>query len=116
VEANTKSALYEIEEELAAGSVDAYRRHLAKDALVIVPGQALDRDETVAAMNASPGWTETSLTDRRALEMAEGVTAITYRFCGKRGGGFSYEALMTSVYSRTPEGWRLRLHQQTPLP
>jgi hypothetical protein len=39
--------LLEIEHALAAGGGDEYREHLADDAVVIVPAQALDKRATV---------------------------------------------------------------------
>jgi len=39
-----------IENALAGGSDAQYRRHLDDDAVVIIPGQALSKDDTVAAV------------------------------------------------------------------
>lgn len=111
-----EDTLLEIEHELAAGSGDAYRRRLADDARVIVPGQALTKDETVAAMDDSPGWDEVAIEDVRLLALGDDGAVLTYRFAGSRGTDFHYAALMSSAYARTPDGWKLRLHQQTPLP
>lgn len=65
--AGTSTELFAIERELAAGAGDTYRRHLAPDAIMVVPGATLDRDATVEAMDASPGWDEFSST-RRAFD------------------------------------------------
>ena len=114
---STGETLLAVERELAAGAGDAYRRHLRDDALVIVPGQALTKDATVAAMDESSGWDEFTISDERVLELADAAALLTYRFSGRRGEDFSYSALMTSVYERVDgETWQLVLHQQTPLP
>jgi hypothetical protein len=110
-----KDTLLRIEHELAHGSGAEYDRHLDDGAAVIVPGQALDKDATVQAIEASPGWDELTIDDARLLETGEGGAALTYRFSGRRGTDFSYEALMTSVYARRGDEWKLVLHQQTPL-
>jgi hypothetical protein len=108
--------LLAIERELADGAGDAYRRHLRDDAVVIVPGQALTKDTTAAAMDDSPGWDEFTISDERVLELAGAAALLTYRFSGRRGEGFSYSALMSSVYERRDgDTWQLVLHQQTPL-
>ncbi len=103
-----------IERELAAGSGDAYERHLRDDAVVIVPGAALDKEACVAAMNDSPGWLGFELEDLKLLELGERSAVLTYRFSGRREDE-SYAALLSSVYVRERDGWKLVLHQQTPL-
>ena len=60
-----KQVLYGIERELATGDGVAYRRHLIDDAIVIVPGQRLDKQQTIAAIDASPAGTRSSSTTRR---------------------------------------------------
>lgn len=107
--------LYAIEEELASGDGDVYDRHLAADALVVVPGAVLDREGTVAAMDASPGWDEFSLDERGVSELADDAALLTYRFHGRRGEDI-YEAILASAYRRDPDGgWKLAHHQQTPI-
>jgi hypothetical protein len=107
--------LLELERELAAGDGDTYRARLAPDALVIVPGQRLDRDACAAAIDASPGWDDFSLSEASARELGSDAALVSYRFDGRRGDDFAYAALMTSVYARRDGDWKLLLHQQTPL-
>ena len=106
--------LLTIENELAGSAGDAYRRHLADDALVIVPGHVLDRSSTIDAMEASPGWDEYSIDGSRLLEVDEQAAVISYTFKGRRGDD-RYAAILTSLYAKRGEDWRLVLHQQTPL-
>ncbi len=106
--------LFGVERELATGGGDAYRRHLAADAVVIVPGQTLGREEVVAAMDASPGWDEVHFEDRRLRALGERAALLRYRFAGRRGET-RYEAEMTSAYVEEGDGWRLVHHQQTPV-
>jgi hypothetical protein len=114
-------AVYEqlmlVEERLANGSGEAYRRHLADDAVVVVPGAVLDRDACAAAMDASPGWDERELTDVRAISLSPDSAMLTYRWRSRRGEQI-YAAVMSSVYARRDgdRAWRLVLHQQTPEP
>jgi hypothetical protein len=112
-------AVYEqlmvIEEQLADGSGDAYRRHLADDAVVVVPGAVLDRDACAAAMDASPGWDEREITDVRTTSVSPGGAMLTYRWRSRRGEEV-YAAVMSSVYVRRDDAWQLILHQQTPEP
>jgi hypothetical protein len=106
--------LLAIERALAAGGADAYRRVLDPDAILIVPGMVLDRVETIAAMDASPGWDEFTMARERVVELADGAALLTYRFDGRRGD-VRYAAQMGSVYVERDGGWRMIFHQQTPI-
>lgn len=107
--------LVELEQQLADGRGDEYRRILADDAVVIVPGAVMTKEETVAAMDESEGWDEFALQAPQVADLGPEAAAISYRFQGRRGADFVYEAVMSSVYVDRGEGWRLVLHQQTPL-
>jgi hypothetical protein len=106
--------LLEIEHTLANGGGNEYREHLAEDAVVIVPAQSLDKQETVASMERSPGWDEVEISDPEVREVGDGGAVLTYRFRGQRGED-AYGALMSSAYSKDDGDWKLVLHQQTPL-
>jgi hypothetical protein len=106
--------LLELDRELSLGDGATYRRLLRDDAVVIVPGQVLDRDATVEAMDASPGWDEVAFSEERLVPLGDDVAAISYRFRGRRGADMVYEAQMTSTWARADGGWRLVVHQQTP--
>lgn len=108
-------ALFALERELAHGDGDTYRRLLTDRAVVVVPGMRLDKAQTVAAMDASPGWDAVAFADEHCSALNEQAALLTYRFRGRRGNDFQYTALMGSVYVLDGEGWRLAFHQQTPL-
>lgn len=107
--------LLDLDHQLAVGDGGTYRRLLRGDAVVVVPGQVLDRDATVEAMDASPGWDEVDFTEPRLVALGQDAAAITYRFRGRRGPDMVYEAQMTSTWTREDAGWRMAVHQQTPL-
>jgi hypothetical protein len=107
-------AILEIERELAAGDGAVYRRHLREDAVVVVPGQALDLEATVAAMDASPGWDSFEMTEERLVPLGPDAAILSYRFHGRRPDS-EYTALLTSVYADEDGAWKLAFHQQTPL-
>ncbi len=104
-----------IETQLAEGDDSTYRRYLAGDALVIVPGAAMTKEETVAAMAESPGWISVRLEDADFADLAAGLVLLSYDFHGERAN-MKYDARLTSIYRETPEGWRMAFHQQTPDP
>lgn len=108
-------SIWTIERDLADGRGDAYDRHLAAEAIVVVPGMTLDKAATVEAMDASPGWDEWSFDQETTRELGDDALILSYRFDGRRGET-TYAAVLSSVYRRDDDrGPKLVLHQQTPL-
>ncbi|HEY8467467.1 MAG TPA: nuclear transport factor 2 family protein [Solirubrobacterales bacterium] len=110
-------ALLRVDEALAQGTGDLYRRLLTEDAVVALPGMGLlDREACAAALDASDatGWDSIAMHDARLVALGRDAAAVTYRFEGRRGD-FRYAALMTSAYVRREGEWSLAVHQQTPL-
>ena len=106
--------LLEIERELGGGTGDTYRKHLTDDAVVVVPGAAITREQTAFAIDATPGWDEFEITEDRVVPLTDDSAILTYRWSSRRGDE-TYEALMSSVYVRRDGEWKLALHQQTPV-
>jgi hypothetical protein len=104
-----------IETQLAEGDGSTYERYLTDDAIVVVPGASMTKQETVAAMADSPGWLCVRLVGASFRELADGVVLLSYDFHGERSQ-MEYDARLTSIYRRTEEGWRMAFHQQTPGP
>lgn len=113
IQARNRDAILSIERELAEGDDETYRKYLTDDALVVVPGASMSKDETLDAMSESPGWGAVSLDDPDFFDLADGVVLLSYSFHGERGGS-SYDATLSSVYVEAGDGWRLAFHQQTP--
>jgi len=112
----TAEQLLRIEHELARGDGATYERHLAEGAVVVVPGDVLDRAATVEAMDASEGWDEVSIGEEAVRELGPDVALLTYLFRGRRGQDH-YAATLSSAYVRDGGGcWKLAFHQQTPHP
>jgi hypothetical protein len=104
-----------IERALGGGTGDTYREHLAEDAVVVVPGAAITREQCAAAIDETPGWDDFEITDDRIVRPNDDTAILTYRWRSSRGD-YVYESLMSSVYARRAEGgWKLVLHQQTPV-
>ncbi|CAN5442038.1 hypothetical protein BH20ACT15_BH20ACT15_00660 [soil metagenome] len=105
--------LLEIERTLGGGTAEDYERHLAEESVLVMPGMVLDKGQTVEATGSEPSWEEFEITDERLVEVDDGVAVLTYRWNSRRGAD-SYEALMSSVYARRDDEWKLVFHQQTP--
>lgn len=112
----TAEQLLRIEHELARGNGDTYEQYLAEGALMVIPGDILDRTAAVEAMDASPGWDEVSIGEELVQELGPDAALLTYLFRGRRGQDH-YAATLSSAYVRDAEGcWKLAFHQQTPHP
>jgi hypothetical protein len=107
-----RDQLLAIERELAGGTGDAYRARLTDDAVVVVPGAAITREQCAFAIDATPGWEEFAIQDERVVELGPDAAFLTYRWTSRRGEE-TYTALMSSVYVRRDGEWKLALHQQT---
>jgi hypothetical protein len=110
-----RDQLLTIERELAEGDGDAYRRHLAADAVVIVPGAVLTRDQCAAVMDDSSGWDGYEIIEPQVIELGDDGAILSYHWRSRRGDS-SYDALMSTVYARRGRDWQVALHQQTPQP
>lgn len=108
--------LLRIEHQLARGDGSIYDRHLHEEALIVIPGDRLDKHSTVEAMDASPGWDEVSIGEEAVRRLGSDAALLTYVFRSRRGED-RYSAILSSVYVRDGGGaWKLAFHQQTPHP
>ena len=99
----------------ASGSRERYEENLAADAVHVFPGWGItERERAVSAAAEAAPWDEFHIDDPQLVELSDGVAALVYTARAVRGGN-PYVAAMTSVYRREDGGWRLVLHQQTPL-
>ena len=98
-----------------AAATAFYERVLAGEVLMLLPGGLVidDRAEVIASMGGDP-WSSFSLSDERVIELTDDSAVVAYRASAHRGG-VEYRALFNSTYVREADGWRLRLHQQTPI-
>jgi hypothetical protein len=92
-----------------------YGRVLDDTVVMLLPGGMVldDRDEIVAAMSGQP-WSSYELADLRVVQPTGDTGVVTYGVVAERDGAPPYSALMSSLYVRRADGWRLAFHQQTP--
>jgi len=92
-----------------------YANVLADQVLMLLPGGMVldDREQVVEAMGGPP-WDRYELADERVLELSDDSAVVAYRATARRGAT-EYTALFTSTYVRRASGWKLALHQQTPI-
>ena len=108
--------LWTSERTLWCDGTDAFRALLHPEARMVfaLPGPALDADAILEAITAAPRWSDVEITDRTATAFGD-TTVLTYSATGQRAGERPYFAKCASVWYHTRDGWRIALHQQTPL-
>jgi hypothetical protein len=101
----------------AAGSRESYAAHLADDAVHVFPGWGVtgENERVLQAVETVEPWERFSIDDLQFVNLGEEAAALVYTAHAQRSGQDEYVAAMTSVYRRTNEGWKLVIHQQTPL-
>ncbi|MGY1636462.1 nuclear transport factor 2 family protein [Geodermatophilus sp. SYSU D00742] len=92
-----------------------YGRVLDAAVEMLLPGgmRVDDRAGILAAMGGPP-WASYTLEAPLARQLTADSAVVTYGVVAQREGSAPYSALMSSVYVRREDGWKLVLHQQTP--
>jgi hypothetical protein len=104
-------------EALSSGGEGArafYDRILDHTVVMLLPGGLVldDREMAVDSMSGQP-WSSYELEDLQSFQPTEDTTVVRYGVVAHRDQQ-RYSALMSSVYVRREEGWKLAFHQQTP--
>ncbi len=120
---DTGRSLIELEEEgwkaLSSSGSHAtrfYERVLDDGIVMLLPGGMLltDRPQILESMSGTT-WSEYKLTDMQVLLPNDDTGVVIYRVEASRKGTPAYAALVSSTYVRRKAGWKLLLHQQTPV-
>jgi hypothetical protein len=94
-----------------------YREHMTPDGVMVVAdGSVMTREEVVLALGSSPSWQSYEIDVPRTVRIGADAQALIYRGTGHRADGPPFVAMMTSVYVRAGDEWKLALFQQTPIP
>lgn len=96
-------------------AAEFYERVLDGAVVMLLPGGMVldERPAIVQSMSGQP-WAAYELEDLRVLQPTPDTGVVTYGVVAQREGASDYSALMSSVYVRREDGWKLVLHQQTP--
>jgi hypothetical protein len=112
-----RDRLIRLEEQFWKGDADFYRRNLTEDSLMVLPEPVgvLTKDGTVESIGAGARWSDVRFEDVRVMTLDEDAAMLTYAaIAWRESGGDPYSALASSAYVRSPDGWKLAFHQQTP--
>lgn len=85
--------------------------------MVLAHGQVLNREAVVASLADAPPWRTYEIVDERLVPLGERGAILVYTGRAYRDGEQpAFVALMSSVYTRAGDVWKLALYQQTPVP
>jgi hypothetical protein len=102
---------------LSSSGADArrfYERVLDEQIMMLLPGGLVldDRAAAIDSMSGQP-WSAYELEDMRVLQPTRDTAVVTYGVVAERDEQ-QYSAVMSSVYVRRQDGWKITFHQQTP--
>lgn len=115
-----QAELFDLERRFWTEGADFYEDNVAREArFVFAETGALAREEAIAGLSADPSggrWTVVTVSDERALEVAEDVVLLTYHVEARRAESTGvHRARCSSLYVRERGAWRLAFHQQSTL-
>ncbi|WP_169980229.1 nuclear transport factor 2 family protein [Microbispora sp. H10836] len=96
-------------------ATEFYEQVLDRTVVMLLPGGMVldDRAAIVKSMAGQP-WSSHELQDARVVHLTDDTGLVTYGVVAERDGDSAYSALMSSLYVRRQDGWKLAFHQQTP--
>jgi hypothetical protein len=95
---------------------DFYRQVLADEPVMLFPGGfVLDGRDAIVASMGGPPWSWYRLEDARVFQPTPETALVTYRATARRYEQPDYVALMSSLYVRVGNEWKLIFHQHTPV-
>ena len=95
-----------------------YGQIMTSDGVMILShGQVFDRQAVIDSLGEAPPWRTYDITDERLITPTDDQAILVYMGRAYRDEDEpAFIALMSSVYTRHRDTWRLALYQQTPVP
>jgi hypothetical protein len=98
---------------LDGGGGAYYQREMTEDALMIVPGAVIARDEVVAYFDQAVPWESYGIHEPAIIRLGEHAGVLVYRATASRGDVVA-ELNMSTTYLFANGGWRVAARQQSP--
>jgi len=100
-----------------AGDVAFYRANALASVVMVFPAPfgIMAGDALFDAVAGAQPWADVEFSDVHVDEHVDGVATVAYHALASHRDGAPYTTYASSVYVRTPDGWKLALHQQTPI-
>lgn len=111
--------IWAFEESLWTADAAHYRESIDDSCLMVLPAPPfiVSGEQAIAAVSATPRWSQVTLSERQVARPEEGLIVIAYQAQATREGVDPYGAHCTSTYRRIAhEDWKVVQHQQTPSP
>ena len=90
-----------------------YQRAMTRDALMVVDGAMLGRDEILAAFRSTPPWESYELHEPAVIRLGDRAGMVVYRAVARRGDD-TVNLRMSTTYLYADGAWHVAAHQQTP--
>lgn len=101
---------------LAGHGGSYYQRTMTRDALMIVPGAVITRDQVAAAFEGVAPWDSYELHEPAVIRLGEHAGIVVYRAVARRGDEVTELNMSTTyVFDDDNGGWCVAAHQQTPV-
>ncbi len=112
-----KDEITEIERGFWTGGEDYFRANLDETCMLAFPQMAglRSRDEVAATAKDPLRWKELKTEEKGFLQPTGDTALIDYEAQAVRGSGEPYRALVSTLYVRRADGWKMAFHSQTPL-
>jgi hypothetical protein len=98
---------------LAGRGGEHYARSMTRDALMIVEGAVIGRDDVAAAFSGVVPWDSYEIHEPALIRLGERSGIVAYRAVATRGGD-TVELRMSTTYLYGGGSWHVAAHQQTP--
>ncbi|WP_139415949.1 nuclear transport factor 2 family protein [Agromyces laixinhei] len=90
-----------------------YQRAMTRDALMVVDGAMLGRDEILDAFRSGPPpWESYELHEPAVIRLGDRAGILVYRAVARRGDD-TVNLRMSTTYLNEGGSWRVAAHQQT---
>jgi len=112
--------LFAIEQGFWLSGQDHFLEHVDESCLLAFP-QAGEmhgvhsREAVAATATTANRWRDLHITNRHLLQPTDDLAIISYRADVLRADGQPYSALVSSAYVQRRAGWKLVLHQHSPV-
>lgn len=100
---------------LAGHGGEYYQRSMTRDALLVLPGSIITRNEVAAAFAVAPRWDSCDLHDPAIIRLGAHAGIVVYRAVARRGFEITDLTVSTTyLFDDEDGGWRVAAHQQSP--
>jgi hypothetical protein len=101
---------------LAGKGGDYYQRTMTQDALLILPGAVVSRDEVHAAFKAAGPLDRYELHDPAVIRLGAHAGVLVYRSLAWRGDEATELRMSTTyLFNENDGGWSVAAHQESPV-